>query len=63
MKHLLLSLVAFSLLGADPSVLKFCLRSEPKTFHPLMAGDDASETVPLPHRGHPAQDQPANPVA
>lgn len=45
MKHLLLSLVAFSLLGADPSVLKFCLRSEPKTFHPLMAGDDASETV------------------
>ena len=36
---------ALSLGAADLSVLKFCLRSEPKSFHPLKADDDASETV------------------
>jgi peptide/nickel transport system substrate-binding protein len=36
---------ALSIWAADPVVLKFCLRSEPKTFHPLKSGDDASETV------------------
>ncbi len=40
-----LILLALPLLAAEPVVLKFCLRSEPKTFHPLKAGDDASETV------------------
>lgn len=44
MKTLLL-LCALPLLAAEPSVLKFCLRSEPKTFHPLKADEDASETV------------------
>ena len=37
--------LALSLGAADLSVLKFCLRSEPKSFHPLKAEDDASETV------------------
>ncbi len=41
----LVLLAALSLWAADPVVLKFCLRSEPKTFHPLKSGDDASETV------------------
>ena len=43
--RLFILLWACSLAAADPSVLKFCLRSEPKTFHPLKIGDDASETV------------------
>lgn len=38
-------LAAPFLAAADPSVLKLCLRSEPKTFHPLKVGDDASETI------------------
>ncbi|MBY0506837.1 MAG: ABC transporter substrate-binding protein [Bryobacteraceae bacterium] len=43
--RLFVLLWATCLLAADPAVLKFCLRSEPKTFHPLKVGDDASETV------------------
>ena len=27
------------------SVLRFCIRSEPRTFHPLLVDDDASETI------------------
>ena len=45
MKRCLLLFVALTLSAAHPAALKFCLRSEPKTFHPLKAGDDASETV------------------
>ena len=41
----LLCLLSCTLGAADLSVLKFCLRSEPKSFHPLKADDDASETV------------------
>ena len=43
--RILIFLWAVTLIAADPTVLKFCLRSEPKTFHPLKADDDASETV------------------
>ena len=43
--RVLIFLWAATLIAADPTVLKFCLRSEPKTFHPLKADDDASETV------------------
>ena len=43
--RILIFLWAATLIAADPTVLKFCLRSEPKTFHPLKADDDASETV------------------
>jgi peptide/nickel transport system substrate-binding protein len=45
MKLLLILLTALTVWAADPTVLRFCLRSEPKTFHPLKVGDDASETV------------------
>src|SRR5262245_10319428 len=31
--------------GQTGSELRFCLRSEPKTFNPLLVEDDASETV------------------
>src|SRR5215470_15537959 len=31
--------------GQTSSELRFCLRSEPKTFNPLLVQDDASETV------------------
>ena len=41
----MLLLFALSLGAADLSVLRFCLHSEPKSFHPLKADDDASETV------------------
>jgi peptide/nickel transport system substrate-binding protein len=33
------------LLGQSGGELRFCLRSEPKTLNPLLAADDASETV------------------
>jgi len=44
----LLTLVAFGSSGAlaqSGGELRFCLRSEPKTFNPLLAADDSSETV------------------
>jgi peptide/nickel transport system substrate-binding protein len=36
---------ALSVLAQSGGELHFCLRSEPKTFNPLLAADDASETV------------------
>jgi peptide/nickel transport system substrate-binding protein len=45
---LTLAFVAFAVIGAvaqSGGELHFCLRSEPKTFNPLLAADDASETV------------------
>ena len=39
----LLLLTAFAI--ASASELRFCLRSEPKTFDPLLVDDDASDTV------------------
>ena len=44
----LITLIAFGstgLLGQSGGELRFCLRSEPKTLNPLLAADDASETV------------------
>jgi peptide/nickel transport system substrate-binding protein len=39
-------LIAVSALAQAPGgELRFCLRSEPKTFNPLLVADDASETV------------------
>jgi len=46
-------LLAFVLLGADAragqpaseNALRFCLRAEPKTFHPALVTDEASETI------------------
>lgn len=43
--RLLILLMAGTLLAADPVILKLCLRSEPKTFHPLKADEEASETI------------------
>jgi peptide/nickel transport system substrate-binding protein len=53
MKKLLTSLVLFILialgsrdvLAQSGGELHFCLRSEPKTFNPLLAADDSSETI------------------
>jgi peptide/nickel transport system substrate-binding protein len=53
MKKLLTSLVLFTLIAFGPGrgmaqsggELHFCLRSEPKTLNPLLAADDASETI------------------
>jgi peptide/nickel transport system substrate-binding protein len=45
---LLLTLVIFSsssLLAQSGGELRFCLRSEPKTLNPVLAADDASETI------------------
>jgi peptide/nickel transport system substrate-binding protein len=39
---LLASAIAFAESGGE---LRFCLRSEPKTFNPLLVADDASETI------------------
>ena len=44
----LLTLIAFgsnSVLAQSGGELRFCLRSEPKTFNPLVAADDSSETI------------------
>ena len=42
----LLLLIALSAVAQSRGgELRFCLRSEPKTFHPLLVADDASETV------------------
>src|SRR6266581_291624 len=44
----LFALIAFgssSLLAQSGGELRFCLRSEPKTFNPLIAADDAPETI------------------
>jgi len=44
----LLALVAFGssrVMAQSGGELRFCLRSEPKTFNPLLAADDSSETV------------------
>ena len=47
MRRLLLSFafVTTSLLAQWGGELRFCLRSDPKTFNPLLVEDDASETV------------------
>ena len=42
---LLVSLFTIGALAQSGGELHFCLRSEPKTFNPLLAADDASETV------------------
>ena len=45
---ILITLIAFGstgLLAQSGGELRFCLRSEPKTLNPLLAADDASETV------------------
>src|SRR5438552_19062758 len=45
---LLVVLTAFSVRSAmaqSGSELRFCLHSEPKTFNPLLAEDDSSETI------------------
>jgi peptide/nickel transport system substrate-binding protein len=39
------SLLAFPALGHSESELRFCLRSEPKTFNPILVADDSSETI------------------
>lgn len=36
------AVLAFAQSGGE---LRFCLRSEPKTFNPLLVADDASETI------------------
>jgi peptide/nickel transport system substrate-binding protein len=41
----LIALGSSSVLAQSGGELHFCLRSEPKTFNPLLAADDASETV------------------
>src|SRR5277367_4816551 len=41
----LIALGSSSVLAQSSGELHFCLRSEPKTFNPLLAADDASETV------------------
>src|SRR5262249_33906945 len=44
----LLALIALASVGAlaqSGGELRFCLRSEPKTFNPLLAADDSSETI------------------
>jgi peptide/nickel transport system substrate-binding protein len=41
----LIALGSTGLLGQSGGELRFCLRSEPKTLNPLLAADDASETV------------------
>jgi peptide/nickel transport system substrate-binding protein len=44
--HLLAIVVLSSRVFADAaSELRFCLRSEPKTFNPLLVADDAAETI------------------
>jgi len=47
LKHTLRILlgVAFAALPAAPAELRFALRTEPKTFHPLMVEDESSETI------------------
>jgi peptide/nickel transport system substrate-binding protein len=47
MRRLLLTfgITAASLLAQWGGELRFCLRSDPKTFNPLMVDDDASETI------------------
>jgi peptide/nickel transport system substrate-binding protein len=47
-RFVLFTLIAFGssgLLAQTGGELRFCLRSEPKTFNPLLAADDSSETV------------------
>src|SRR5580692_10676513 len=42
---LLIALSSNGLLAQSSGELHFCLRSEPKTLNPLLAADDASETI------------------
>ena len=42
---LLIALSSTALLAQSSGELHFCLRSEPKTLNPLLAADDASETI------------------
>ncbi|HKD91263.1 MAG TPA: hypothetical protein VKB56_05145, partial [Terriglobales bacterium] len=40
------ALLGFSLLQAQTGgELRFCLRSEPKTFNPVLVDDESSETI------------------
>ncbi len=41
----LILLSSHSVLAQSGGELRFCLRSEPKTFNPLLAADDSSETI------------------
>src|ERR1700676_5740250 len=42
---ILLTLGSSGVLAQSGAELHFCLRSEPKTLNPLLAADDASETI------------------
>jgi peptide/nickel transport system substrate-binding protein len=42
---MLVALSAIATLAQSGGELRFCLRSEPKTFNPLLMADDASETI------------------
>jgi peptide/nickel transport system substrate-binding protein len=42
---LFISLLATTVMAQTMNELKFCLRSEPKTFNPLLVDDDASDTI------------------
>ena len=42
---LLVLLIALPVFAQQGGELRFCLRSDPKTFNPLLVADDASETV------------------
>jgi len=42
---LIIAITAASLFGQSGGELRFCLRSDPKTFNPLLVEDEASETV------------------
>ena len=41
----ILLLGAISMFAQNGGELRFCLRSEPKTFNPLLVEDEASETI------------------
>ena len=45
LKHSIALLFAFALTAACANELRFTLRSDPKTFNPLLVEDDASETI------------------
>ena len=41
----MLFLGSISVIAQSGGELRFCLRSEPKTFNPLLVEDEASETI------------------
>jgi len=44
-RAILLWFVVFATVMASAGELRFCLRSEPKTFNPILVDDDAAETI------------------